>query len=208
VTVAETLAEFEGPMRPSSAPRSSVKDGSVACLTFDPFDFERIPLPPSCCCMLGGFRVIKRAVINAPPAAVWKAIIEGEHYDKWNPFHRHITTNMEIGSPYTMKLDMNLSGAAHKALPSFTELIKCVDHSQYVFIYSERSCITGSNRVQVVLPLENGSKSEYVTTDAIGGCVAWLVRWIFEKKLHAAFEAQVQALKDYVETGKCLDRPK
>lgn len=194
----------------SAAPRSSVKDGSIACLDFDPFDFENIPLPSSSCCCgaVGGFRVSRRCVINAPPQAVWKAIIEGEHYDKWNPFHRHVTTTMEIGTPYMMKLDMTLSGRAQKYLPSFTEIIRCLDHSQRVFVYSERSCMTASNRVQVVLSLDNGTRSEYVTVDAIGGCTAWLTRRIFEKKLYTAFEAQTQALRNYVETGKRLSHSK
>lgn len=106
---------------------------------------------------------------------------------------------MEVGSAFTMHIDQNLTKKRIDELPCFTEFITCIDHTKHVFVYSQRSCITGSNRVQFVLPVDDGVKAEYVSVDAVGGCIAWLVAKIFLKKLHIAFEAQAQALKKYCE---------
>lgn len=174
-------------------------EAHTGSLDFDPWDIEHIPLKKSCGCMVGGFRVVKRAIIDAPVEAVWKAAVtDYQSFPKWNPFHRQVETTLKAGSPYKFRMDMELTGKPIKDLDQFESQISYINNTNHILVYTSGSFYTGSNRVQAMRATGDG-KTEYLTVDAIGGCIAWLIKCTYQKKVDRAFDAQIKALKEYVE---------
>jgi len=190
--------------RPSD---SYAKRSSVARpfgLEYDPFDPASIPIRrgPCCCCAIGGFRVIHRATIDARPEVVWAAITNFSAFPDWNPFHRTVETTLEPGSEFKMRVDMELQGRPKNTCRSVTEYVEFVDQKNFILTYGRRGMLP-SERIQAVRATANG-QTEYVSADVIGGCLGWLIKLTFASKVERGFNAQVLALKAYVETGKTI----
>ena len=51
-------------------------------------------------------KVEARSVINAPVADVWATLVDFDHYADWNPFTPIVETDLQVGSPAILHVDM------------------------------------------------------------------------------------------------------
>ena len=66
--------------------------------------------------------ILTNVTIDAPPAAVWRVLVDFPAYSRWNPFIRHIEGNMRVGA----KLRVTVETPGRRPM-TFRPIVRVVD---------------------------------------------------------------------------------
>ena len=66
--------------------------------------------------------ILTNVTIDAPPAAVWRVLVDFPAYSRWNPFIRHIEGNMRVGA----KLRVTVEPPGRRPM-TFRPIVRVVD---------------------------------------------------------------------------------
>ena len=140
-------------------------------------------------------QVSGRSEITAPLADVWDALVDFDHYDRWNPFTPRVETNFATGSPVTLHIDMPGRSKSVRV-----EWINLVEPRQTICwgMQLGHASILCANRWQMLRDLGDGH-TEYLTTDYFSGLAAPLVMALYGEPTRLGFQSVADGLKKYVE---------
>jgi len=143
------------------------------------------------------------ADIDAPPADVWQALIEFDHYEKWNPFTPIVETDLQVGSPVTLHIDM-----PNRSKSVRTEWVNLVEPGKTICwgMHMGARWLLCANRWQTLSPLP-GNRTQYETIDYFSGLLAPLVMQLYGEPTRIGFQSVADGLKAYVELGKSRTAP-
>lgn len=170
------------------------------------------------------FSVLGHAIINAPPAAVYDALLDLPNYGKWNTFvtaaelkksaeaQPETTTHMHTGAVFEFTVKMK---ATSDSLTKSTELCTLaepvktstpedpfpVTRANWIYDVSGIPLLKHliwSEHVNEIIDLGDG-RTEYVHWESFGGTLATAIKWFASGDLARAFRAWPEELKGYVE---------
>lgn len=143
-------------------------------------------------------KVVVRIEIAAPVERVWQALVDFERYAEWNHFTPRVETDLIIGSPVTLHVDM-----PRKSRMVRTEWINLVEPEQSICwgMHMGHPALLCANRWQVLRPLDNGH-TEYITEDRMSGILTPLVMAFYGRSMQQGFQMVADGLKDWVEDGQ------
>lgn len=150
-------------------------------------------------------RISSEIIIDGPPEAVWRIIIDFDRYPLWNSFTPRITAaSRDFYAGAEFDLDCRMTD--RELLVDEHEMILEIDPEKFAFCMgtSRTKGRPGirSYRWQICEPLA-GNRTRLVNYERFEGPLAPLVRLLYRKKLTRAFERYCLDLKKFVET----DRP-
>ena len=143
----------------------------------------------------------KPVKISASIDDVWDAFLDFDSYSEWNPFHKKVEIVEEGDGPEAtaavrMTVDM---GPILGSLVS-TETICYVDSARKILMYSAKH--PSALRMVWLLPSADGSGTVFNSYDMIGGYPAAFSRGHIVGVVDRGFNAQHEALRDYVQAKK------
>lgn len=164
------------------------------------------------------------AIINAPPAAVYDALLDLPNYRNWNTFipaakikqsgdNKSETTHMHTGTVFEFKVKMKETS---DSLTTSTEICTLAEPlktstpedptptttATWIFDVSGIPLLKHllwSEHVNEIIDLGDG-RTEYVHWEAFGGVLATLIKWFNSEDLARAFRGWADELKVYVES--------
>jgi hypothetical protein len=146
-------------------------------------------------------RVYSEIIINAPAETVWEIITDFENYSEWNKFTPRITLknkNFKTGAEF----DLDCRMTEKEFLKNEHECILEINTGNYSFCMgtSRTKGRPGirSYRWQICEPVSS-DKTRYINHERYEGPLAPIVRFLYDKKLSAAFELFCLALKTRAE---------
>jgi len=147
-------------------------------------------------------KVAARAEIAAPADRVWRVLADFEGYGQWNPFTPKVETDLAIGAPVTLHVDM-----PGKSSMVRTEWINLVEPEQTICwgMHMGHRGLLCANRWQVLHALDSGH-TEYVTEDRMSGLLTPLVMALYGPAMQQGFQLVADGLKHWIETGKPLPK--
>lgn len=147
-------------------------------------------------------KVAARAEIAAAPEIVWRALVDFERYAEWNRFTPRVETDLAIGSPITLHVEM-----PGKSRMVRTEWINLVEPGETLCwgMHMGHPGLLCANRWQVLRPLDNGH-TEYLTEDKMSGLLTPLVMALYGRAMQQGFQLVADGLKHWIETGKPLPK--
>jgi hypothetical protein len=146
-------------------------------------------------------RVYSEIIINAPARIIWDIITDFEKYNEWNKFTPRITLkndNFQPGSEF----DLDCRMTEKELLIDEHECILEIDAEKLSFCMGTsrikgRPGIT-SYRWQICEPV-SPDKTKYINHERYEGILAPVVRFLYDKKLSAAFKSFCIDLKNRAE---------
>ena len=143
------------------------------------------------------------AEINAPVDAIWRALVDFKRYAQWNPFTPLVATDLAIGSPVTLHVDM--PGASRMIR---TEWINLVEPEQTICwgMHIGHPVLLCANRWQILRPLDD-DRAEYRTEDKMSGLLTPLVMARYGGAMQQGFQSVADGLKHWVENGEPINNP-
>lgn len=168
------------------------------------------------------FSVLGHCIINAPPAAVYDALLDLPNYRNWNTFvsasmkqpasGHGDTTRMHTGACFEFKAKMKEtsdSRTTSKEIVTFTEPVKVSTADDPTPTTTARWAFDAGNipllsyllqaeHVNELIDLGDG-RTEYVHWESFGGILAHLIKWINGDDLGRAFRNWPDELRVYVE---------
>jgi hypothetical protein len=170
------------------------------------------------------FSVLGHNIINAPPAAVYDALLDLPSYRNWNTFvttatmtqrgpgEHSETTRMHPGARFDFRVKMKPTSdsmTTSKELCTFAEPLKTptaddpnpVTEARWGFDSSGFPLLKyfmQAEHVNEIIDLGDG-RTEYVHWESFGGVVARLIWWFEGENLHRAFKNWGEDLKVHVE---------
>ncbi|KAI4726705.1 hypothetical protein E4T49_05533 [Aureobasidium sp. EXF-10728] len=174
----------------------------------------------------GFFSVFAEATVQAPPSAVYNALVDTALIGQWNTFVSAVAINKRPeadsqSNDTLMKKDMVMTFTVHMT-PSLTtaskELVIQVDDCPSGFEKGRITCIRwimankenftpkfflAAERVNEIEDLGDGT-CIYRSWETFGGLAARIVKWKFGDSLQKNFEHWVEGLQKYVEEKEKL----
>jgi len=174
------------------------------------------------------FSVLGHAIINAPPTAVYDALLDLPNYRNWNTFvtsaklkkpsseaaagDPKTTTHMHTGAvfDFTVKMKTNSDSLTTSTeICTLAEPLKTstsedpfpVTTATWIFDVSGiplMKYLLWSEHVNEIIDLGDG-RTEYVHWEAFGGVLATAIKWFASGDLARAFRDWPEELKGYVE---------
>lgn len=168
------------------------------------------------------FSVLGHCVIDAPPAAVYDALLDLPNYRNWNTFVTAFmkqpaegnlgSTRMHTGARFEFKAKMKEtsdSRTTSKEIVTFTEPVKSPTADDPTPTTTARwafdagyipfmSYLLQAEHVNELIDLGDG-RTEYVHWESFGGILATLIKWLNGDDLGKAFRNWSGELKVYVE---------
>jgi hypothetical protein len=146
-------------------------------------------------------RVYSEIIINAPAKLVWETITDFEKYSEWNRFTPRITLlnkNFIIGSEFDLDCRMTEKDLLIDEHESILEIN--ADNYSFCMGTSRTKGRPGirSYRWQICEPLSKDT-TKYINHERYVGPLAPIVRFLYDKKLSAAFQSFCMDLKKHVE---------
>lgn len=139
--------------------------------------------------------------ISEPIDVVWDAFLDFDSYSKWNPFHKNVEIVEEGGgSEATVAVRMTVDMGPILGTLVSTETICYVDSARKILMYSANHPI--ALRMVWLLPTADGSGTVFNSYDMIGGYPAAFSRGHIVGVVDRGFNAQHEALRDYVQSKK------
>jgi hypothetical protein len=170
------------------------------------------------------FSVLGHAIINAPPAAVYDALLDLPNYRHWNTFvpsakvkqaddAKTETTHMHTGAVFEFKVKMKETS---DSLTTSTEICTLAEPlktstpedptptttATWIFDVSGIPLLKHllwSEHVNEIIDLGDG-RTEYVHWEAFGGVLAMVIKWFNSEDLARSFRNWADELKVYVES--------
>ena len=135
--------------------------------------------------------------IAAPIETVWRALVDFEHYAEWNSFTPKIETDLAIGSPVT--LHVNMPGKSRMVR---TEWVNLLEPEKTICwgMHMGHPGLLCANRWQMLRQLDNGH-TQYVTEDKMSGLLTPVVMALYGSPMQEGFQAVADGLKGWVEAG-------
>lgn len=143
----------------------------------------------------------KPVEISAPVGVVWDAFLDFDRYSEWNPFHRKVEVVEEGEGPQAtaaVRMTVNM-GPILGTLVS-TETICYVDSARKILMYSAKH--PSALRMVWLLPTADNSGTIFNSYDMVGGYPAAFSRGHIIGVVDRGFNAQHEALRDYVHSKK------
>lgn len=133
--------------------------------------------------------------ISAPIDRVWDVLVDFQHYPDWNPFTPKVETDLEIGAP--VKLHVNMPG---RSTSMRTEWINLVEPGRTLCwgMHMGYPLLLCANRWQILREIENGH-TEYQTIDKFSGLLVPLVLALYGEPMRLGFQSVADNLKRRVE---------
>jgi hypothetical protein len=173
------------------------------------------------------FSVLGHTIINAPPAAVYDALLDLPNYRNWNTFipsaelkkpgstkpdNKNTTTHMHTGAvfEFTVKMKPNSDSLTKSTeICTLAEPLKTSSPEKpfpvttATWIYDVSGIpllkyLLWSEHVNEIIDLGDG-RTEYVHWEAFGGALATPMKWFAANDLARAFRDWPEELKVYVE---------
>ncbi|KAM0707859.1 hypothetical protein Q7P35_004508 [Cladosporium inversicolor] len=171
------------------------------------------------------FSVLGHAIINAPPAAVYDALLDLPNYRNWNTFIPNAelkksgegakttdTTHMHTGAVFEFTVKMKQTS---DSLTKSTEICTLAEPlktstpedpfpvTKANWIYDVSGIplmkhLLWSEHVHEIIDLGDG-RTEYVHWESFGGVLATLIKWFASGDLARSFREWPEELKVYVE---------
>lgn len=130
--------------------------------------------------------------IEAPPARVWKVLVDLERYPAWNPFTIAICSTLREGEAVDLTVRMSRLGRTVQQREHVRE-VREGERIRWGMKLLARWLLSGE-RDQRLERLGEG-RTRYVSEDVIAGALAPLVWLIFGPSLNDGFESMARALK-------------
>lgn len=136
------------------------------------------------------------AEIKAPIDAVWNALVDFERYGEWNPFTPKIETDLKVGSPVILHVDMPGRSKSIR-----TEWVNLVEPGRTICwgMQMGHAALLNANRWQILKELP-GSRTQYLTVDYFSGLLTPLVMALYGQPTGDGFQSVADGLKAWVET--------
>ncbi len=147
--------------------------------------------------MAGLFEV--KLKVNAPPAYLWKVLIDFESYPEWNPFISKIKGEPKIGSKITLHIKLDPSMDSIRLSKEMIVSLKENQHLSYDTHFLSSS-LFNAVRWQTIRPLDGGKASLYHSQQKMSGLASWPLSRAFGDKIATGFEASSLAFKERVES--------
>jgi hypothetical protein len=169
------------------------------------------------------FSVLGHAIINAPPAAVYDALLDLPNYRNWNTFvtsaklvksteANTTTTHMHTGAVFEFTVKMKTTSDSltkSTEICTLAEPLKTstpedpfpVTTANWIYDVSGIPLLKHllwSEHVNEIIDLGDG-RTEYVHWEAFGGFLATPMKWFASNDLARAFRDWPEELKGYVE---------
>lgn len=170
------------------------------------------------------FSVLGHAIIDAPPAAVYDALLDLPNYRNWNTFipaatikqpgvGQTETARMHTGATFEFKVKMKATSdslTTSKEHCTLAEPLKTstaedptpTTTATWIFDVSGiplLKYLLQSEHVNEIIDLGDG-RTEYVHWESFGGVLATLIKWFNSEDLARAFRGWADELKVYVES--------
>ena len=141
--------------------------------------------------------VMGSSEIDAPIDLVWDALVDFKRYPEWNTFTRSVGTNLEVGSP--VEIHMDLPGRFTSIL---TEWVNLVERGSTICwgMHMGHPLILCANRWQELQELPGG-RTRYVTTDRFSGLLVPIQMRLNAEPMRLGFQSVADGLKAWVEGG-------
>jgi uncharacterized protein YndB with AHSA1/START domain len=141
--------------------------------------------------------VSAEAEIAAPIGEVWKALVDFERYPEWNVFSTAVKTNLEVGAPVELHVDMPGRSKSIR-----TEWVNLVEPGRTICwgMYMLHPTLLCANRWQELHELEAGG-TRYFTVDRFSGLLVPLMMSLYEEPMRQGFQSVADGLKAWVEKG-------
>ena len=139
--------------------------------------------------------VSAQSEIRADKEHVWAALIDFDHYPEWNRFTTRVESDLNVGSPVKLHVDMPDRSASIR-----TEWINLVEPGETLCwgMHMGLPWLLCANRWQILTTLENGH-TEYLTVDKFSGLLTPIVMLFYGKPMQKGFQAVADGLKEWVE---------
>jgi hypothetical protein len=136
--------------------------------------------------------------IDAPIEDVWQALVDFPQYGAWNPFTPIVETDLQVGSPITLHVDMPARSKSVRA-----EWVNLVEPGKTICwgMHMAAPWLLCANRWQELTPLQGGG-TRYTTTDYFSGLLAPLVLLFYGEPMRKGFQSVADGLKAHVENAQ------
>ncbi len=144
-------------------------------------------------------RDVEAAVeIEASRDVVWEALVDFDAYPEWNPFTRRVSTELVVGGPVVLGVDM-----PGRSYSERTEWVNLVEPGRTICwgMHMGHPALLTANRWQELHDL-GGGRTRYYTVDRFSGWLVPLVMTLYGEPTRLGFESVAHGLKEWVERGR------
>ncbi len=131
-----------------------------------------------------------RIEIKSPKSLVWEVLLDFDNYHKWNPFTPKIETDLRVGTPVHLHVDMK----QNKKTSIQTETLLWVDEGKSIAWGITKTFPVRTERAQILEALDANTTS-YYTYDKFWGILVPIVMLGFKKDIQKGFDAVALGLK-------------
>lgn len=135
--------------------------------------------------------------IDAPRATVWAALVDFEAYPRWNPFTPRVSTDLEVGSPVHLGVDM--PGRAYSDRVEWVNLVEPGRTICWGMMIGHPALLV-ANRWQELEEL-GPARTRYATVDRFSGLLVPMMMALYGEPMRRGFESVGAGLKRWVEAG-------
>lgn len=139
--------------------------------------------------------VVAVADIAAPIDQVWRILVDFEHYEDWNPFTPKVETDLQVGSPAILHVDM--PGRSKSIRTEWVNLVE-PGHTICWGMHMGHASLLCTNRWQILTTLDDGH-TRYETVDYFSGLLTPLVMALYGEPTRQGFQSVADGLKAFVE---------
>lgn len=138
--------------------------------------------------------------IAAGREVVWAALVDFPSYPKWNPFTTSVVTDLAIGSPVALGVDM--PGRSYSERVEWVNLVE-PGHTICWGMMLGHPALLVANRWQMLEEL-GPHRTRYFTVDRFSGLLVPVMMALYAEPMRRGFESVGAGLKCWVEAGRSL----
>lgn len=135
-----------------------------------------------------------RITINCPKSLVWEVLLDFDKYSLWNPFTPKIETNLIVGSPVLLHVDMK----QNKKIRIQSETLLWIKEGESIAWGINKAFPVRTERAQILEEIDEQTTS-YYTYDKFWGLLVPVVMLGFKKDIQKGFDAVALGLKNRCE---------